>query len=186
MTKAQENELREILKLWRTSLLAVGKLCVRLIGEGVPESILQGICCGEFGMTNASFAVCIKWARDEFPDIVVNRVPHTVVAKMTVDVAKELATKRHRIIASEGRVATKSIAEMTPEEITRCVTPLGVAPIKEQMTREPEIRTCVAGSVTSDGPYLVFISRGRDRIRMKVSARLLEEALESMKAACTA
>lgn len=179
-----ERKLIDALKQWRHSIFEIGKLCLAMIeAEENTEPELMNI-CREFGMSQSGFRFALRWARGdygEYGDLIANKVPTSIAAMMPAEVISKLATGRHRIISpTEGRVVTKSLAQMNKAEVRHCVRHIGVMPLSEQISREPQIHTCIAAAAEMNGRGVTFVSKGRQPIHMKVSRALLEKALDAV------
>jgi hypothetical protein len=178
-----ERQLREALQHWRESMRRVGEICLQLIQSGeFAEGQLMHLCKHEYGMSQSSFTVSIRWARGDFGnagETVVKKIPASKLAQMPTEVVKKLATGTHRIVSpTEHRPVQKRLVDMTKEEVSHCVKNIGVPSVSEQIRRIPEIRSCIATKVDDDPKGVVFISKGSCPIHMKVSHKMLMEAME--------
>jgi hypothetical protein len=182
----KEKELKAALEKWRDSLRQIGEICNTMMAEGTPEMVLRSV-CSSYGMGDSAFTTATRWARGDYgsgceASILIKRVPHSRLAMMDSDIAKDLATKPLRVFSRpEGRVVTKLLKDFNKQEAA-FITERGLPPIAEQTRTEPAAYACRAGSVVEDDNSggVVFISRGNHPVRMRVPILMLEKASQLM------
>jgi len=192
MAKSEyEKQLTSALSSWRESLLRVGQILNKAQASGEPVDLWRKvICCQQFSMPMATSGVAMRWAAGEYGEgdsaqMVVARIPHSKLQKMPSSVARDLATKPQKIVSpSENRVVTKTLKQMDAEEIKFCIRDIGVPPVDEQVQKQPRVFGCVARAVEHDESTnsVVFIGTGNNPIRMRVTRRLLDDAVEKLAA----
>jgi hypothetical protein len=179
-------ELKIAAASWRTALKDVGKALAQLCKENEPLAPLCALLRDEYGMPIATATVAMRWARGDFGSDdaairLVAMIPHSDLANMAQDtITSVLGVKRHTIYSpDERRIVAKGFNDMTKREVCMNITRIGFVPPPTDVEAVPRVRCCVAAGVdTSDG-NVVFVSKGREAIHMRVSHALLEEALSS-------
>lgn len=176
---------------WRECMRDVGAILIEIEKGGIGEfEMALDVLHNDFGMSRASAMVARRWACGDFGDealsrVVVTKLKHSVAAEITQAALKEAVGKKHAIYSpDEKRVVKKTLLEMSRNEARANVTSKGVRPLDDSLERLPPIRACKADHFEIDENGTIrFVGRGAETaIHMRVSRRMLREALEQMEA----
>ncbi len=174
-----EKQLRTVAKSWRTAMYEIGQLLNELRKAGEPtDQYRSHILSGEFGMPMSMSLVAMRWASGEFgrgkqADMLVRKVPSSVLAEMDSETAEALATKPQTIFSPpEGRMTTKRLADMNRQEITHNVTANGVRPAKIE---DKPHRSCTASGVVREDGKLYITVGGASPLRIRLPAKIIEQ-----------
>lgn len=188
--KALLKALEEAALQWSASLRRVGEILNKMVAAGTEDGVIllrrEKILYDKYKMSLATSRVAMRWASGDYGDDqsaneLIGKIPHSRLAKMTAEVIAECVSQPHRIRSrEEGRVISKTFTEMSPREVSDNIGLQGFIPINEQAQEEPRFRHCRASRLEMDDKQIVFVSAGRETIRMTVSRQLLKTATEAV------
>lgn len=177
--------LRAAAVSWRSALKRIGEILLAIEQAEQPaELYMRTILQNEFGVPLASSQVALRWARGDYGDdaqaeVLLARVPHSVLALWSAQTITEVLSGTHRIASpDEGKVVAKQLAAMSRREVARNVDQRGFVPIGEQVIRLPMFRWCKAERIEADDTGVFVVSTKPEPIRMFVSRKLIRELTE--------
>ncbi len=105
--------------------------------EPVELYVRKAVSASDLGMPKATAICALKAASGQFGDdatasLLMNKIPHSVLARMEGATARQIASKRHTIRDVEaGCAVTKTLAQMTKKDIRENVRWWGMKPLTE-------------------------------------------------------
>jgi len=176
-------KLEAVAERWQACVRDVGAVLIALRDAGDPVDLRRrAILWERFKMPMATSAIAMAWAGGDLGDddrarLLVSKVKHSVLERMTPATVNEISTGKHRVVdATNNRVAHLTIEEMDHKTVSQNIMAGGFKPVGNDEKKRPQFRFCKARTFIDHKQGVVFATNGADPVHMLVPLALLRKA----------